>query len=97
MARVQGNIITTGLRGKVGNLVFRKRGKKTTAYIMSERKVPLSKAQKDAQIRFAQAVALAKEALQHDEQRLAFEKMAKTKGRESAYSAAVAHFMSKVE
>lgn len=95
MVRVQGNIITTGLRGRVGNLVFRKRGKKTTAYIMSERKAPLSKGQKDAQIRFAQAVALAKEALQNEEQRLAFEKMAKTSGYESAYSAAVSHFMGK--
>jgi hypothetical protein len=33
MATVTNNIVTTGLSGKVGNLVFRRRGNKTTAYI----------------------------------------------------------------
>ena len=97
MAKVEGNIVTTGLRGKVGNLVFRRRGNKTTAYILSERKKPLTEKQIQAQLRFRAAVALAKQALSNEKERERFKEMARTQGKESAYSAAVAYFMSEKE
>lgn len=93
MAKVENNIITKGLRGKVGNLVFRKRGKKTTAYVMSERKKPLTIKQEEAQARFAAAVSLAQKAISNEEGLAHFKEMARKKKKESAYSAAVSYFM----
>jgi len=93
MAKVENNLVTNGLRGKVGNLVFRKRGKKTTVYVLSKRKAPLSKRQVEAQLRFSEAVRLAREALTDAAERKKFKKMAKRKGKASAYSAAVSYFM----
>ncbi len=93
MAQVDNNIVTQGLRGKVGNLVFRKRGNKTTVYVMTERKAPLTVKQKEAQLRFAGAVALARQAMKDEKELKRFTKMAKKIGKESAYSAAVSYFM----
>ena len=76
MAIVTNNIVTMGLSGKVGNLVFRRRGNKTTAYIQSPRKVPLSEKQKIAQLRFREAVARTKQALSVEAERNEFEKLA---------------------
>jgi len=94
MARVENNIITQGLRGKIGNLVFRKRGEKTTVYSLSPRKAPLSKKQVEAQLKFSAAVKMAREALGNEAERKKFEKMATDKKKESAYTAAVSYFMS---
>ncbi|HAZ02753.1 MAG: hypothetical protein A2W90_07375 [Bacteroidetes bacterium GWF2_42_66] len=96
MATVTNNIITLGLSGKVGNLVFRRRGNKTTVYIQSPRKAPLSEKQKQAQQRFAEAVALTKQALNDESERRKFEEMAKKEGKESAYSAAIAYFCKQI-
>ena len=92
MATVTNNIVTTGLSGKVGNLVFRRRGKKTTAYVLSPRKKPLSEKQIESQIDFRVAVMQAKKALSIDAEREQFEKLAKKEGKESAYSAAVSYY-----
>lgn len=94
MAIVDKNIITEGLRGKVGNIIFRRRGDKTTAYTMSPRKVSLTEKQKSAQIRFAEAVALAKQAMNNETEKKKFQEMANNLGKESAYSAAVAYYIS---
>jgi hypothetical protein len=82
MATVTNNIVTTGLSGKVGNMVFRRRGNKTTAYIQSPRKVPLSEKQKIAQLHFREAVARTKQALNIDAERKEFEELAKKNGKE---------------
>ena len=92
MATVTNNIVTTGLTGKVGNLVFRRRGKKTTAYVLSPREKPLSEKQIESQIDFRVAVMQAKKALSIDSEREKFEKLAKQEGKESAYSAAVSYY-----
>lgn len=92
MATVKNNLATMGLAGKVGNLIFRKRGNKTTVYVQSPRTKPLSEKQKNAQRLFARAVANAKTALADDAERQKFEEMAKNSGKESAYSAAVSYF-----
>jgi hypothetical protein len=63
MATITNNIVTTGLSGKVENLVFRRRGNKTTAYIQSPRKAPLSEKQKIAQLHFIEAAARTNQAL----------------------------------
>ena len=89
----QRNIVATGLRGKVGNVVFRKRGNKTTVYVMAPRKGTLSESQKKAQSKFAEAVAKAKQALTDEIQRAFFEELAKQLGKESIYSTAVSYFM----
>ena len=92
MATVSRNIVTTGLTGKVGNLVFRLRGSKTTAYVLSPRKAPLSEKQIEAQLKFRVAVARAKAALSIDSEREHFKALAKKEGKESAYRAAVSYF-----
>lgn len=97
MARVKDNIVTTGLSGKVGNIVFRKRGHKTTAYVLSSRKAPLSEKQKDAQLRFAAAVASARKALKDPVEVKRFEQIAVQTKKESVYSAAIAWFMNGCE
>jgi hypothetical protein len=97
MAIVHRNIVTEGFRGKIGNLIFRKRGNKTTAYVMSPKKAPLTEKQKEAQKRFAMAVALAKQALTDESGKKRFEDMAHQLGKESAYSAAVSYFMNHEE
>ncbi|MCX6245485.1 MAG: hypothetical protein NTU98_12390 [Bacteroidetes bacterium] len=93
MAIVDNNIVSQGLRGKVGNLVFRKRGNKTTAYVLSPRGIPLSQKQKAAQMQFSAAVRLAVAALNDATMRKKFEKMAKNKKKESAYSAAITFYL----
>ena len=69
MAKVEGNIVMEGMRGKIGNIVFRRRGNKTTTYVLSERKKPLTEKQKEAQLRFGAAVTLAKEALSSEQRK----------------------------
>jgi len=96
MATVVNNLATTGLRGKVGNLVFRRRGNKTTVYIRSPRKAPASENEKQARQHFAEAVALAKQALNNGTERQRFEELAKKEGRESAYSAAVSYYFRQI-
>ena len=93
MAIVENNIISQGLRGKVGNLVFRRRGNKTTVYVQSPRKAPLSEKQKAAQMKFSIAVGLAVRALNDAGTRKKFEKMAISMKKESAYSAAVSYYL----
>jgi hypothetical protein len=93
MAIVQKNLVTEGLRGRVGNLIFRIRGKTTMTYHYTKRKAPLSKDQVDAQIRFAEAVRKARAALADPAEKKKFKKMAKREGKASAYGAAVSYFM----
>jgi len=93
MAKVEKNLLTEGLRGKVGNLVFRKRGKKTTVYVLSKRKSPPSKKQIEGQLRFTKAVGLAREALDNVTERKKFEKIAKKQGKDNAFNAAISYYM----
>jgi hypothetical protein len=95
MARVEKNIITQGLRGKIEDLVFRKRGKKTTVYSLSPRKAPLSKKQVEAQLQFSEAVRKSLQVLSNETELKKFKKMAIDKKKESAYTAAISYFMSK--
>jgi hypothetical protein len=94
MARVEDNILTQGLRGKFGDMIFRKRGKKTMVYSFSPRKAPLSKKQVEAQLKFSEAVRLAREALRNETELKRFTKMAIAKNKENAYTAAISYFMS---
>jgi hypothetical protein len=64
---------------------------------MSSRKAPLTEKQKEAQKRFAMAVALAKNALTGESGKKRFEDMARQQEKESAYSAAVSYFMNHEE
>jgi len=95
MARIAHNILTKGFQGKIGELIFRKRGDKTTVYVSSPRKVPLSKKQVEAQLKFKEAVWMAREALKDENERKKYKKMAMNNKKESAYSAAISYFMSK--
>ena len=81
MATATRNLVTTGLPGKVGNLVFRIRESKTTAYVMSPRKASLSKKQTEAQLEFKPAVAQARKALSIDAEREHFKELAKKEKR----------------
>lgn len=93
MAIVDQNILVKGFRGKVSNIIFRRRGNKTTVYLRSSREKPFTENEKKAQTSFSIAVALAKNAMNNESERLRFEKLAKSEGKESAYSCAVSYFM----
>lgn len=93
MAKVENNIVTTGLSGKLGNIVFRKRGDKTMVYVLSENKTPASAQQKDARKKFGRCVAKAKAALADESEKERFSQLAEKMGKASAYSAAIAYFM----
>ncbi len=93
MAIVDNNILVKGLHGKVGNIIFRRRGNKTTAYVRSSREKPFTVNEKNAQTNFSIAVALAKNAMNNESDRLRFKELAKKEGKESAYSCAVSYFM----
>lgn len=96
MATVINNLATTGLSGKVGNLVFRRRGNKTTAYVRSPRQAPATENEKQARNHFAEAVALARKALSDEAEYQKFVALAKKEGKESAYSAAVAYYIRQI-
>ena len=72
------------------------RGKKTTAYVMSPRKAPLSNKQIEAQTDFREAVVRAKMALSIDADRAHFGELGRKEGKESAYSAAVAYYFKQI-
>lgn len=93
MAIVDNNILVKGFHGKVGNIIFRRRGNKTTAYVRSSREKPFTDNEKKAQTNFSIAVALAKNAMNSESERLRFETLANSEGKESAYSCAVSYFM----
>ena len=93
MAKVGNNIVTTGLSGKLGNLiVFRIRGGKTVVS-----KVPLKKeqepteAQQQHQLRFQEAVLYGKAVLADAAKKEAYG--ASAKEGQSAYNVAVADFL----
>ena len=93
MAKIKGNIVTEGLSGKVGQLVFRKRRGKTTAYVLSPSKKTATPKQEESRLRFAAAVTQARQALQNPAELKRFEQLAVKTGKESAYSAAISWFM----
>jgi hypothetical protein len=93
MATYTNNGIIDGLHGKVGDLVFRTRGNKTSVYTLSSRQTALSEKQLQAQLRFAAAVKSAKEALLDHTKRKEFEEMAQIQGKTKAYNAAVSFYL----
>ena len=93
MAKVGNNIVTTGLSGKLGNLiVFRNRGGKTVVS-----KAPLKKEQEPTEVqqqhqqRFQEAVLYAKAAIADPEKKEAYS--ASAEEGQSAYNVAVADFL----
>jgi hypothetical protein len=93
MAKVGDNIVTTGLRGKLGNLiVFRNRGGKTiVAKAPGERNTEWSEAQKKHRLKFQEAVLYAKHAMAVPATKEAYQASAEED--ETAYNVAVADFL----
>ncbi|GET34717.1 hypothetical protein PbJCM13498_35800 [Prolixibacter bellariivorans] len=93
MAKVGNNIVTTGLSGKLGNLiVFRNvNGKTIVAAAPRERTVEPSEAQLNNQNHFQEAVIYGKSATKDETMKAAYEAAAKEG--QSAYNVAVADFM----
>ena len=93
MARVKKNIVTEGLSGKLGNnIVFKQWGGQT---IVSARPTPsehkLSEGQIAAQHRFQLATRYAKQAIQDDTLKSAYQQRAK--GGQNAYNVAMADYL----
>ena len=93
MAKVGNNIVTTGLSGKLGNLiVFRNRGGKTyVAQAPKKKTTEWSEAQERHRLHFQEAVLYAKNAIANEATKEAYE--ASAKEGETAYNVAVADFM----
>ena len=93
MAKVGDNIVTTGLSGKLGNLiVFRNRGGQTYVAKAPKKKVTeWSEAQEQHRVKFQEAVLYAKNAIANEATKAAYK--ASAKENESAYNVAVADFL----
>lgn len=93
MAKVGDNIVTTGLSGKLGNLlVFRNRGGKTiVSKAPGKRQTEWSEAQLQHRLRFQEAVLYAKNAMANPATKEAYQAAAEEG--ESAYNVAVADFL----
>ncbi|MGV8092293.1 MAG: hypothetical protein AB2L24_10565 [Mangrovibacterium sp.] len=96
MTKITNNVLTSLLSGKFGKLVFRKHGNKVTAYFLSPQKDSPSEKQRESRQDFAEAVALAKQALSDEAGRRKFGKLAKKEKKTSAYGAAVSYFYKQV-
>ncbi len=93
MAKVGDNIVTTGLSGKLGNLiVFRNRGGKTIVAKAPKKKVTeWSEAQEQQRLKFQEAVLYAKNAIANEATKKAYKASAEED--ETAYNVAVADFL----
>jgi len=93
MAKVGDNIVTTGLSGKLGNLiVFRNRGGQTYVSKAPKRQTTeWTEAQEAHRLKFQEAVLYAKSALANAEMKEAYKALADEK--KSAYNVAVADFL----
>jgi hypothetical protein len=93
MAKVGDNIVTTGLSGKLGNLiVFRNRGGKTYVSKAPQKKVTeWTEAQEQHRLLFQEAVLYAKNAIADPATKEAYK--ASAEEGETAYNVAVADFM----
>lgn len=93
MAKVGDNIVTTGLSGKLGNLiVFRNRaGKTIVSKAPKKKQTEWSEAQEKHRLRFQEAVLYAKNAIANPTTKEAYQ--AAAKDGETAYNVAVADFL----
>jgi hypothetical protein len=86
------NIITEGLRGKIGNLIFRKWGEKTVvSSVPNYRNIKWSVAQVQNRDRFREAMAYARKVLVDPGMRKYYQK--KAKGMQTLWNVAVADYM----
>ncbi len=94
MAKVGDNIVTTGLSGKLGNLiVFRNRGGKTiVAKAPKKKTTEWTKAQQQHRLKFQEAILCAKSAIADKTTKEAYKAAAKEG--QTAYNVAVADFLS---
>ena len=96
MALSEQNVITAGIYGRIGNLIFRRWNNKSVvsaAPNYSKRK--WSKAQTDNRMRFRDAMAFAKEAMKDPVKRAYYRK--KAKQMQTAWNVAVQEYMMKPE
>lgn len=93
MAKVGDNIVTTGLSGKLGNLiVFRNRGGKTyVAKAPKKKQTEWSEAQEQHRLKFQEAVLYAKNAIADEATKEVYQ--ASAEEGKSAYNVAVADFL----
>ena len=92
MAKVGKNIVTTGIHGKLGLIVFRSRGSKTYISTAPEKKErELSEAQKEHQRLFQEAILYGKGVIADPSKKAEYE--AKAEEGQSAFNVAVADFM----
>ena len=94
MAVVENNPLLEGLRGRVGNLIFKKYGKKTVVTKVPDMsRVKPNELQKLYKSVFSEAVAYAQAAERDPEKRAAFETILKPG--QDVYHAALSHFLRK--
>jgi hypothetical protein len=92
MARVSSSAVTQGFKGKVGNIVFRTRNGKTSAYFLTTRKDEPTLKQRKSRQQFTLAVQYAKSAVKDIEAKRRYEEMAIKLGKENAYTMAMADY-----
>ncbi len=97
MAKVTGNLLAVNLRGKVGELVF-KRGRGGVLYVSHSphwtKRSRKSKRVKEQNARFKEAVTFAQQVLKDETQRTLYEEEARRKNK-SIFNIAISTYMKK--
>lgn len=89
MARISSGSVTEGFKGKVGNIVFRTRNGKTSAYYLEPIKHKPTFKQRMQRYKFRMAVQYAKSVVKDLAAKERYEAMAKKVGKENAYTMAL--------
>lgn len=93
MSKVKTNPIITGLSGKLGDLVFRQKGDRIIMAKAPQNNAEPTEKQKLHRERFTRAASFAKGQLQSTEGKALYEAIAKRKGHDSAFAAALTDYM----
>jgi hypothetical protein len=97
MARIEGNDLTLGLRGKFGKqFVFRKYKARTIASRKAEPTASTTDAQLEHRAKFRLAAAYARRAMLNPELKAEYEAMSRAHDNSSAFAAAVADYLKPV-
>lgn len=97
MAHVKNNNLTKGLSGKFGDIMFRQIGMKTYAFPTPQRPKKESEKQRSNRNKFKEATQFAHAAMENEEKKAHYKKLAKKLKLPNAYTAAITDYMRKPE
>jgi len=97
MAHVKNNRVTKRLSGKFGDIMFKQIGNKTYAFPTPQRPKKESEKQRSNRDKFKEATQFAHAAMENEEKKAHYKKLAKKLKLPNAYTAAITDYMRKPE